>query len=132
MSERREPRSYHPTISPTWWLKKRRYFMFMMRELSSVFVAAFVLLFMYELFLVSKGPETFGLFQESIRRPAFLIFYAIAFVFAVYHTITWFGVLSKIQVVRLGPWTVPPFLVTASAFGGWIVVSAAVAWYFVK
>ena len=132
MSERREPRSYHPTISPMWWLKKRRFFMFMMRELSSVFVAAFVLLFMYELFLVSKGPETLGLFQESIRRPAFLIFYVIAFVFAVYHTITWFGVLSKIQVVRLGPWTVPPFLVTASAFGGWFVVSAAVAWYFVK
>ena len=93
MSARREPQSYHPTISPTWWLKKRRYFMFMMRELSSVFVAAFLLLFMYELFLVSKGAETFALFQESLRRPGFLAFYVVAFVFAIYHTITWFVIL---------------------------------------
>ena len=132
MSERREPRSFYPTISPIWWLKKRSYFMFMMRELSSVFVAAFVLLFMYELFLLSKGPETFNLFQESLRRPSFLFFYAIALIFSVYHTITWFGVLSRIQVVRIGPWTVPPIFVTLAAFGGWLVVSAAVAWYFVK
>ncbi len=132
MSERREARSYQPTISPTWWLKKRSYFMFMMRELSSVFIAAFVLLFMYELFLVSKGQETFTLFQESLRRPAFLLFYVIALIFAVYHTITWFGVLSRIQVVRIGPWTLPPFLVTFSAFGAWIAVSAAVTWYFVR
>lgn len=132
MSERREPRSFYPTISPTWWLKKRSYFMFMMREFSSVFVAAFVLLFMYELFLLSKGPETFNLFQESLRRPLFLLFYAIALIFAIYHTVTWFGVLSRIQVVRIGSWTLPPIFVTLSAFGAWFAISAAVAWYFVK
>ena len=39
----------------TWWLKKGSYFLFMMREFSSIFIAAFVLLFMYELFLLSEG-----------------------------------------------------------------------------
>ena len=126
------PRSYRHAVSPTWWLKKRSYFMFMMRELSSVFVACFVLLYMYELFLISKGPDTFALFQHSLRHPGFIAFYVVAFVFAVYHTITWFSVLSKVQVVRIGSWKAPPILVTASALGAWLVVSAGVAAFFLS
>ena len=128
MSERREPRSFHPTISPIWWLKKRSYFMFMMREFSSVFVAAFVLLFMYELFLTSKGPETFNLFQESLRRPAFLLFYAIALVFAVYHTITWFHLTPKALVVWRGEERVSPLLIAGSNYVVWLIVSIVILW----
>ena len=92
---------YRQEIKSTWWLKKKSYFFFMMRELTSVFVAAFVLLYAYELFLLSKGPQVYELFQESLRRPLFLLFYSVAFLFALFHTFTWFGVLSKVQVVRV-------------------------------
>ena len=47
--------TYKPKLSPTWWLKSRNYFLFMMRELSSVFVAAFVILFLYQLFALAEG-----------------------------------------------------------------------------
>ena len=127
-----KPKAYRPSVSPTWWLKKRSYFMFMMRELSSVFVACFVLLYLYELFLISKGPDTYTQFQQSLRQPGFIAFYVVAFIFAVYHTITWFSVLSKVQVVRMGSWRAPPSLVTASALGAWLVVSAAVAVFFLS
>lgn len=135
MSERRgEPpyKTYRPPMPATWWLRHRRYFLFMMRELSSVFVALFVLLYLYEFFLLSKGPQVYGVFQESLRSAGFLIFYAVALVFALYHTCTWFGVLGKIQVVRLGKWTVPPALVTAGAFGAWIAASLLIAWFFLR
>ena len=135
MSERRgEPiyKTYRPPMPATWWLRHRRYFLFMMRELSSVFVALFVLLYLYEFFLLSKGPQVYGLFQESLRSAGFLVFYAVALVFALYHTCTWFGVLGKIQVVRLGNWTVPPGLVTAGAFGAWIIASLFIACFFLR
>ena len=48
-----ERKVYREEIKSTWWLKKKSYFFFMMRELTSVFVAAFVLLYAYELFLPS-------------------------------------------------------------------------------
>ena len=125
-----ERKLYRPVMKWTWWLKKKSYLFFMVRELTSVFVAAFVLLYAYELFLLSKGPQVYGLFQESLRSPVFLLFYVVAFMFALFHTFTWFGVLSKVQVIRLGKWTAPPALVTASVLAGWVVVSIGVAWFF--
>jgi len=125
-----ERKLYREGIKSTWWLKKKSYFFFMMRELTSVFVAAFVLLYAYELFLLSKGPQVYELFQESLRRPLFILFYVVAFLFALFHTFTWFGVLSKVQVVRIGKWTAPAALVTGSALVGWVVVSIGVGWFF--
>ena len=122
--------TYKPEMSPAWWLKSRRYFMFMMRELSSVFVAAFALLFLYQIFLLTKGPEVYAAFQRSLMTPKFIAFYAIAFVFSVYHTITWLGVVGRIQVLRFGDFTVPPKLMTASTFVGFFFISAVIGYIF--
>lgn len=121
---------YFRRKSPTWWLRNIKYFMFMMRELSSAFIGAFLLLFLYELFLISKGEAVFNQFQTSLRSPAFIVFYVIALIFALYHTVTWFGVVGRIQQVKVGKTKVPPSLVTASAFAGWIVVSIAIGLFF--
>ena len=122
--------TYKPKLSPTWWLKSRNYFLFMMRELSSVFVAAFVFLFLYQLFALAEGEEAYRDCRDLLTTPAFVAFYAVAFVFALYHTITWLGVMGRVQVVRLGAFTVPPKLVTAGAFVGFFFVSAAVGCIF--
>ena len=122
--------AYKPKMSPTWWLKSGRYFMFMMRELSSVFVAAFVLLFLYQLFLLTKGPAAYANFQSALLSPKFLVFYAVAFLFSLYHTVTWLGVVGRVQVLRLGGFTVPPKMMTASTFVGFFVVSAAIGYFF--
>ncbi len=123
---------YRPEMSATWWLKSRRYFLFMMRELSSVFIALFVLTYLYELFLLSTGPEAYGLLQESLSKPAAVSLYGLALLFAIYHTVTWFQAASKIQVVRLGSWTMPGWMMIGGALGVWIVISAAVAVYFLR
>ena len=125
-------RVYRPEMSAAWWLKSRRYFLFMLRELSSLFIALFVLVFLYELFLLSKGPEAHGLLQESLRSSGWVAFYVLAFLFAVYHTVTWFQAASRIQVVRLGSRTMPGWMMVAGALGAWIVISVAVAAYVLR
>ncbi|MCY3666103.1 MAG: hypothetical protein OXH81_10630 [Gemmatimonadetes bacterium] len=122
--------TYKPKLSPTWWLKSRSYFLFMMRELSSVFIAAFVLLFLYQLFALAKGPEAYAACRSALTTPGFVVFYVVAFVFALYHTITWLGVMGRVQVVQMGAFTVPPKLVTAGAFVGFFLVSVAVGCIF--
>ena len=121
---------YRPRMSAAWWLKSRSYFLFMMRELSSVFIALFVLIYLYELFMLSRGPEDYGHLREWLSRPSAVVIYGVAFLFAVYHTVTWFQAASKIQVVRLGAWTMPGWMMLAGALGAWIAISAAVAAYF--
>ena len=123
-------KTYKPKLSATWWLKNRRYFLFMMRELSSVFIAAFVFVFLYQLFALSKGPEAYDRFRSQLTEPLFAVFYVVAFVFSLYHTITWLGVMGRVQVVKIGAFTVPPKLVTAGAFVGFFAVSAALGYLF--
>ncbi len=123
---------YKPAKSPTWWLRNNKYFLFMMRELSSAVIALFLLLYLYECFLLSKGEAVYNAFQASLRTPKFVVFYIIVFVFAVYHSITWFGVIGRVQVVRFGKLTVPPALVTASAFVGWAVVTVVLGLYLME
>jgi fumarate reductase subunit C len=139
MNDRPEPRPHEPgyykyklhvpSRPHTWWLRNFKYFLFMMREISSAVIGLFLLLYLYEIFLLSRGPEAHGGFQELLRSPGFVLFYVVAFIFALYHSITWFGAVGKIQVVRVGAWKVPPALVTAGAFVGWIVVSAIIGVY---
>ena len=119
-------------ISATWWMRNRRYFMFMIRELTSVFVAMFVLLYLYEFFLISKGAEVHGLFQKSLRSVPFIIFYVILLIFALYHSWTWLGLTAKIQVVKLGRMTVPPALVSLGAYLSWIAATAVVGYLFLN
>jgi fumarate reductase subunit C len=119
-------------ISATWWMRNRRYFMFMIRELTSVFVAMFVLLYLYEFFLISKGAEVHGLFQQSLRSVPFIIFYVIMLIFALYHSWTWLGLTAKIQVVKLGRMTVPPALVSLGAYGSWIAATVVVGYLFLN
>ena len=122
--------TYKPKLSPTWWLKSRNYFLFMMREMSSVFVAVFILLFLYQLSELAKGPEAYAACRSALTTSGFVVFYVVAFVFALYHTITWFKLMSRIQIVRIGAFTVPPKLVTAGALVGFFLVSVAVGYIF--
>ena len=77
-----------------------------------------------------REPEAYEACRDLLTTPAFVAFYAVAFVFALYHTITWLGVMGRVQVVRMGAFTVPPKLVTAGAFVGFFFVSAVVGYIF--
>ena len=125
-----EHKAYVRPVPFTWWLQNRRYFLFMVRESTAVFISLFVLVLLYQLFLVSRGAEAHDMFQESLRSVPFVVGYAIVLLFALYHSITWLGLVSKIQIVRIGRLTVPPFLVGLGAYLSWIVASAVVACLF--
>ena len=77
-----------------------------------------------------KEPEAYAACRSTLTTPGFVVFYVVAFVFALYHTITWLGVMGRVQVVQMGAFTVPPKLVTAGAFVGFFLVSVAVGCIF--
>ena len=59
--------SYRRPISTWWWLRKRSYFIFVMRELSSVFVAWLVVYLLLFIRAVGRGPTAYDDFPRLGR-----------------------------------------------------------------
>ena len=134
MSEARpaRPGLYYPKLPATWWLKRPGYVRFMLREVTSVFVAIFVVELLVIVHKIGQGPQAFADMMARLRSTGCIVFHVVALAFVVYHTITWFQATGVVQVVRLGERQVPPWLVAGSSFALWAVVSVVLLWFLLR
>jgi len=123
------PRWYRPRVSVYWWMGQRQYFKFILRELSSVFVAIFVVETLFLLAALKGGPQAYADFQSTMASPPMIALNIVSFLFVLFHTISWFNLAPSAMPVRLGGKRVPAFLVAAPSYVAWIVISAAVYWF---
>ncbi|MFQ5656578.1 MAG: fumarate reductase subunit C [Candidatus Methylomirabilales bacterium] len=119
---------YRRPISRTWWLEKRSYLLFMLREMTSIFIAAFLVVTLVQLSQLARGPGAYAAFLERMTSPGWVLFHLLALVAALYHTITWFNLTPKILVVRMGEERLTPIYVAAPNYVVWVVISAVIAW----
>ncbi|GLZ29649.1 fumarate reductase subunit C [Lentzea sp. NBRC 105346] len=114
--------AYRQHIPLFWWLRQWSYLVFVLRELSSVFVAWFVV---YLLMLVSAiGDGTYADFQAWSGHGWVLVLNVVALAFLLLHAVTWFALAPRAMVVP----HVPPWVVLVAHYLAWIVLSAGVAW----
>jgi fumarate reductase subunit C len=125
------PRWYRPRMSTYWWLSRRSYFAFILRELTSVFVAWFVVYLLMLVYAVSQGATSYQQFLDWSARPFILFVNVVSFLFLLYHAITWFNLAPQAMVVKVGGFKVPGFLIAASNYAGWLFLSAVVYWFLV-
>lgn len=126
------PKWYRRRVSVWWWLQKRIYTTFVLRELTSVFVAFFAVLSLWQLRALVAGPEAYARFAARLRTPLFLVLDTIALVFLLFHAVTWFNLAPTAMVVRVGGKRVPDWVVAGSNYGAWLILSGAVAWILVR
>ena len=126
------PRWYRRRVSVWWWLKKRSYTMFVLRELTSVFVAFFALVLLWKLRALVQGPEAYAQFLARLRTPLFLALDVVAFLFVLFHAITWLNLTPKAMVVRLRGKRVPDAMILGANYAAWLVLSAAVAFVLLR
>jgi fumarate reductase subunit C len=122
------PRWYRPRMPTCWWLRRRSYLAFILRELSSVFVAWFVFYLLLLVNAVSQGAVGYRRFLDWSATPWVLAVNMMAFVFIVFHAVTWFELTPQAMVVRLRGRRVPHRWIVASIHLGWIALSALVIW----
>ena len=125
---------YIRPIPATWWLKRGPYLLFMLRELSSVFVALYALemLCVYERSRGSEGHLALERFFTSLESPGWIVFHIVVLAFALLHTITWFNLTPQAMDVRIGEEKVPAVLVAGVNYVAWIAVSAVLSWVFLR
>jgi len=119
-------------MSVWWWLKDRAYTKFVLREMTSVFVAFFAMLYVWQLRAVAEGPDAYARFMARLKTPPFLILDAVALLFVLFHTITWFNLTPTAMVVRVRGKRVPDRIVAGSNYVVWVIVSGIVAWIFTR
>jgi fumarate reductase subunit C len=96
--------------------------------MTSVFIAAFLVLYLVQLFELSRGAQAYAAFLERLRSPGWVLFHVVALLAALYHSITWFNLTPKAIVIRLGEERVSPVLIAGINYLIWLVLSGGVVW----
>lgn len=122
------PRWFRPRVSTYWWLSRRSYLAFIARELSSIFVAWFVVYLLLLVRAVSQGDASYRQFLEWSTRAPVLLLNVVTLLFLVYHSITWFNLAPQAMVVHVGPRRVPALVIGGSNYLAWVLLSAILAW----
>jgi fumarate reductase subunit C len=122
------PRWLRPHISTYWWLQRRSYFAFILREISSLSVAWSIVFLLLIVYAVDRGPADYSALLEWARQPWVIAINVCSLLLVAFHAITWFSLAPQAMVVRLGHTPVPGFWIAASNYAAWVVVSAVVGW----
>ncbi len=118
---------YVRPIPNTWWLQKPAYFIYMLRELTSVAVAGYAVVLLVGLQRLSQGQAAYEGFLEALTSPLAIALHLVAFLFAVLHSVTFFKAAPAALPVQIGEEKVAPGLIAGAHFGAWAVISLVVA-----
>lgn len=120
---------YVQPIPRTWFMRTRAYRLFMARELTSSFIAAYLIFLLVFLARLGQSAQAFELVLDQMRSPASCILHLLAWIAAMYHSVTWFNLTPQAMPVRMGEERMPDVLV--AILGGylpWFVISAVIFW----
>ena len=123
-----ELRRYRPRVSTWWWTRKRSYFLFVMRELSSIFIAWFVVYLLLFVYAVDQGEAAYQRFLDWAAAPWVIALNVVSLGFVLLHTVTWFALTPQAMAVRVAGQKVPDFHILAGQYTGLLVVSGFVFW----
>jgi fumarate reductase subunit C len=118
-------------VSTWWWLKRRSYLAFILRELSSVFVAWSVVFLLLLVAAVTGGGNSYRQFLAWAGRPVVVLVNGVSLLFVVFHAVTWFNLAPQAMVMRWRGRRVPGAWIAASNYAAWALASALVAWLLV-
>jgi fumarate reductase subunit C len=127
-----EARYFQRRMPLFWWAKRRSYTIFMLRELSSLFVALFIVELLFLVRAVANGPAAYDGYLNVLAHPAMIVINLVALAFVLLHAVTFANLTPRAMVVRLRGRTVPSRAVLAGVYLGWLVVSAFLAWLVVS
>lgn len=121
-------KEYIRPMPATWWLHNRQVLMFMLRELSSVFVAGYAIFLMVLLWRFGQGREAFHAFFQAVQSPASIGLQLVALVFVAYHSVTSFNAAPVIMTVWRGEEKIPPALIIGPNYALWLILSVLILW----
>ena len=119
---------YTKRVPILWWMNRWVDIRFIIRELTSVFVAGYAVVFLFYIRSVLQGPEAFARLSERLASPMCIALHAFALVALLYHSITWFNLAPKAMVVKVGENRIPNVVIVVMNYAGWAAISIVIFW----
>ena len=116
-------RAYRPRAGATWWLRNRRYVLYMLRELTAIPIAAWVILFMVEVGRLQSGRSGY----EPLSGPIWVAFSAFCLLCALYHSFTFLSLAGRIIRIPRGEGYVRPRIIVGGMFTLFVGATVVVA-----
>jgi fumarate reductase subunit C len=107
-----------------WWLKKRNYVLYMVRELTAVFAALWAVLFVFQLPRLRTEPLGW---ERAMSSPGWTAFSFVAFAFVLYHAWTWFNLMGTVIYLRPGKNPISGRTIIATMLFVWAALSILIA-----
>ena len=126
------PRWYRAPVSTYWWTRQWKYLKFILRELSSLSVAYFVVLTLLQLRALSRGSTSYAAFQEWLKSPIVMALNVVSLLFVLFHTITWFNLAPSAMPIRVRGKRVSDWLIAGPNYVAWLALSAVIAWLILR
>jgi fumarate reductase subunit C len=108
----RVPRAYPNRLPADWWRRNRRYLLYLIRELTAVPIALWMIWFLFE---IAKARGGAGVYTGE-RSPVFVVLSAVCLVFALWHSYTFLRLSGLIVRIPLGQGTVSPRIIVGGSF----------------
>jgi fumarate reductase subunit C len=121
-------RLYRQRVPLLWWLSRRTYLLFVVRELTSVAVVWFVVYLLLLVRAVGAGAAEYQSFLDWSARPWVIAVNAVALALAVFHTVTWFAVTPQAMVLKVRGRRLPGGALAGTLYVAWFAVSAVLMW----
>ena len=125
--QERNSKEYIRPMPTTWWLKRWTYVLFIVRELTCVFMGGYAVLLLV-LLGCAKDEISFAVFVAWLKSAPSMVLHLLALVMTMVHSITWFNLTPKVMVVWRGEERVSPVLIAGANYVLWIVLSVLVFW----
>jgi succinate dehydrogenase subunit C len=125
-------RLYKPRIRLFWWLSRRSYTLFVLRELSSIFVAWSVVYLLLLVRAVGRGPAEYQRFLDWSTSPWLIALNVVTLAFVLYHAVTFVNLTPQAMVLHVRGRRIPGRLLAGSIYLSWLVVSAFLVWLVVS
>ncbi len=122
MSDDTKTKEYIRPMPANWWMMKKTYVLFMVRELTCMFVGGYAL---FLLVLVARRDEPQA-FAELLNSPLLIALQIITLPMVLYHSITWFNLTPKVMVVWRGEERVSPLLIAGANYVVWAIISIVI------
>ncbi|WP_431912037.1 hypothetical protein [Nonomuraea jabiensis] len=122
--------TYRPPRDNLWFVRTRHLTVFVLRELTSVFVAwSIVFLLMFADAVRGGGLQEFA---ALAARPWMIAINVLALAATVFHTITFLNLAPKATVVRLDGWRVPAWMIQGGNHSAWVAISLLIAYFVLR
>lgn len=112
-----------PISKTSWFLTNARYKSYIVHEVSSIFVALYMIQLVVGLFCLADGPEAWQRYLTFLQSPLIIILTLAGLVFFVIHTTSWFKAVPQATRLMRGEELVPGKYLIIAHYAIWAVVS---------